>query len=117
MRKMKHYENKINLSPFLFPMSLLLPFATLSKPTVGLALGKRDGPKVICLNATEGFDCVTVYSHCVRSLSLFFFQSFSLNYRIYLYLFNVICVFCVCLHVYIVCMSCIQIDETYVSNK
>ena len=25
MRKMKHDENKINLSPFLFPMSLFLP--------------------------------------------------------------------------------------------
>ena len=33
MRKMKHDENKINLSPFLFPMSLFFaPFATLSKP-------------------------------------------------------------------------------------
>ena len=28
----KHDENKINLSPFLFPMSLFLPLATLSKP-------------------------------------------------------------------------------------
>ena len=32
MRKMKHDENKINLSSVLFPMSLFLPFATLSKP-------------------------------------------------------------------------------------
>ena len=66
---MKHYENKINLSPFLFPMSLYLPFATLSKPTVGLALGKRDGPKVICLNATEGFDLLEIPVMKVGSVS------------------------------------------------
>ena len=47
MRKMKHDQNKINLSPFLFPMSLFLPFATLSKPIL-LTL--------VCLNATEVFD-------------------------------------------------------------
>ena len=32
MRKMKHDASKINLSPFLLPMSLFLPFAILSKP-------------------------------------------------------------------------------------
>ena len=32
MRKKKHDENKIDLSPFLYPMSLFLPFATMSKP-------------------------------------------------------------------------------------
>ena len=34
---MKHYYNKINLGPILFPMSLFLSFATLSKP-IWLAL-------------------------------------------------------------------------------
>ena len=32
MRKMKHDQIKINLGPFLFPMSLFLSFATLGKP-------------------------------------------------------------------------------------
>ena len=59
MRKMKHDKNKINLSPFLFPMSLFLPFRRLEQNqfcwrSVGLALGKRDNPKVVCLNANEG---------------------------------------------------------------
>ena len=35
---MKHDENKINLSSFLFPMLLFLPFATLSKPIFADAL-------------------------------------------------------------------------------
>ena len=52
---MKHDQNKINLDPILFPMSFFLLFATLGKPiclrSVGLALGKRDNPKVVCLNA------------------------------------------------------------------
>ena len=35
---MKHDENKLNLSPFLFLMSLFLPFATLSKTNFADAL-------------------------------------------------------------------------------
>ena len=58
---MKHDENKINLSPFLFPMSLFFCHSRLWVNqfywrSVGLALGKRDNPEVVCLNATEGFD-------------------------------------------------------------
>ena len=41
-------------------MSHFLAFATKSKPLcrryVGLAPGKRNNPKVVCLNATEGSD-------------------------------------------------------------
>ena len=32
MSKMKHPDNQINLDPILFPKSLFLSFATLSKP-------------------------------------------------------------------------------------
>ena len=41
-------------------MSLFLSFATeqtnLADTVFGLALGKRDNPKVVCLNTTEGSD-------------------------------------------------------------
>ena len=58
---MKHDENKINLSPFLFPMSLFLHVRFWANQfcwrSVGLALGKRDNPKVVYIFECHwGFD-------------------------------------------------------------
>ena len=57
---MIHDENKIYLSPFLFPVSLFSHSQLWANQfcwrSVGLAQGKSDNPKVVCLNATDGFD-------------------------------------------------------------